>query len=564
MKKLFLAIHFGHDSNVAVVDENGDIKFAISEERLIRIKQYPGFPSLGLKLINNLYGSDFESLLTVRLPKFKKLIRDLHFLLNSKIKGLNAPSFRFWFKNIIRKVKKRALESKGSSLLSQFNFNDEIINIEHHFAHAGSAFYASGFNKALIVTLDGEGDNLSCAIYRADTKRGIERIEAYFANEVTIGRDYEKVTAMLGFHPLRHPGKITGLAAYTEPKEECIFELEKFLSKFWKGKSPEGFLTTHAYQTISNKGRIELQKARKKYFSKYSDADLAAAIQAITERKVIDIIRKFKTKEDENIALAGGVFANVKLNKKVKELGFKNIFIQPAMSDQGLAVGSILYYLGKYHNLKPFRFKNVYFGVEYSQEEIKKELEKQNISYQIPSDPAMTVAKLLAEGKVVALFQGRLEFGPRALGNRSVLYQTTDVTVNDWLNKKLARTEFMPFAPVTLYNFAEKCYKNLSGAEYTAKFMTITFDCTDWMKKTSPAVVHIDGTARPQILYPDDNPLYYQILLNYYKLTGIPNLINTSFNMHDEPIVCSPYDAIRAFRASKIDALLIGNFLVLQ
>ena len=155
-----------------------------------------------------------------------------------------------------------------------------------------------------------------------------------------------------------------------------------------------------------------------------------------------------------------------------------------------------------------------------------------------------------------------MEYGPRALGNRSVLYHAKDPSVNEWLNKRLGRTEFMPFAPATLYEFAEKCYINIKGAEHAATFMTITFDCTDYMKKTSPAAVHIDGTARPQLVHKDINPSFYKIINEYHKLTGIPSVINTSFNMHEEPIVCTPSDAIRAFKLGKLEYLAIGNYIV--
>ena len=176
--------------------------------------------------------------------------------------------------------------------------------------------------------------------------------------------------------------------------------------------------------------------------------------------------------------------------------------------------------------------------------------------------PADTIAQLIAQGKVVARFDGRMEYGPRALGNRSILYQTTDVSVNDWLNKKLKRTEFMPFAPATLAEQANDYYHDIEGADYTAQFMTITFDCTDRMKRMCPGVVHIDGTARPQLVTSEGNPSFYAIISEYYKLTGIPSVINTSFNNHGEPIVCSPQDAIDSFKKGGLDYLAIGSFLV--
>jgi carbamoyltransferase len=169
---------------------------------------------------------------------------------------------------------------------------------------------------------------------------------------------------------------------------------------------------------------------------------------------------------------------------------------------------------------------------------------------------------LIAEGYVVARMDGRMEHGPRALGNRSILYRPDDPSVNDWLNERLQRTEFMPFAPATLAEDAERCYLGIAGAEDAARFMTITFDCTEHMRSTSPGVVHIDGTARPQLVSESDNPGYYRIIREFKRLTGISSVVNTSFNIHEEPIVCTPQDAIRAFQIGHLDVLAIGPFLV--
>ena len=194
--------------------------------------------------------------------------------------------------------------------------------------------------------------------------------------------------------------------------------------------------------------------------------------------------------------------------------------------------------------------------------ELEVVLKKHNLKYEFHENIAIPVAQALANNKVVAHFNGRMEFGPRALGNRTVMYPTTDGKVNDWLNKQLKRSEFMPFAPVTLMEHAEECYKNTEGAKFTAQFMTVTFDCTETMSKQSPAVVHVDGTARPQLITEAANPQYYNILKEYHKLTGIPSVVNTSFNMHEEPIVCTPEDAVSAYLQSNLDHLSIGSFLV--
>jgi len=164
----------------------------------------------------------------------------------------------------------------------------------------------------------------------------------------------------------------------------------------------------------------------------------------------------------------------------------------------------------------------------------------------------------------VARFDVRMEYCPRALGNRSILYHAREPEVNQWLNQRLGRTEFMPFAPATLYEYRNDCYKNIDGADYAAQFMTVTFDCTDRMKRESPAAVHVDGTARPQLVTPTSNPSFHRIISEYHRLTGIPSVINTSFNMHEEPIVCTPDDALRAFLQENLEYLAIGNFLVVH
>lgn len=561
-EKLYLGLHLGHDANVAVLDGNANIRFAISEERLNRIKQSAGFPQMSLELVANLFDNRFDALVTVRLPRLAKLLRDLGFMSNSVRKGLSHPRFFSLGKVYWRKLHGRALEEAApNSIWRDLAQRLPVIEVEHHLAHAGSAFYSSGFENSYVMTLDGEGDNYSAGFYWGDPK-GLKRYRGYYYNEITFGRDYEKVTAMLGFHPLRHPGKITGLAGFGSYNPGCIEDLKSFLKETWRQVPDEKFLTHHAYQVISDEGRAELVKIRQTRFKDYSNADLAYAIQDILEEGVLDLLEHNTDYRNGNIVLAGGVFANVKLNKRIKELGYRNIFIHPAMTDQGLSVGAIQYHLGEIGTLPAKPLPHVFFGPDYSANQLKQALDDSGLAYQAMDVPHETIANLLINGAVVALFQGAMEYGPRALGHRSILYHTQDKTINDWLNKKLARTEFMPFAPVTLAEHASKCYLDIEGATYAAKFMTITFDCTDWMKRTSPAVVHVDGTARPQLISLEDDAYYYRILETYHRLTGIPSLINTSFNMHEEPIVCSPADAIRSFKRGHLDYLALGPYLV--
>jgi len=261
------------------------------------------------------------------------------------------------------------------------------------------------------------------------------------------------------------------------------------------------------------------------------------------------------------VVLAGGVIANVKVNQRIHEISnVRQTFVYPNMGDGGSGTGAAFLASGSYlNNRKPY--VNVYFGPEFSDSIILEELNAANLSFQRLDPIEPEIAKLIHAGHVVARFNGRMEYGPRALGNRSILYRGTEPEVNQWLNQRLGRTEFMPFAPVTLFEERQRCYKNLEGAEATAQFMTMTFNCTDYMKEVCPAAVHVDGTARPQLICKEANPSYYEIVRAYHALSGIPCLNNTSFNMHEEPIVNSPKDAIRAFLLGNIDFLAIGKFL---
>jgi len=214
------------------------------------------------------------------------------------------------------------------------------------------------------------------------------------------------------------------------------------------------------------------------------------------------------------------------------------------------------------HGHRPGPLTDVYLGPDYTEAEMESALRAAGLPYQRARDAEAEIARLIAQGRVVARFHGRMEYGPRALGNRSILYQATEPAVNQWLNARLGRTEFMPFAPATLLEDRHQCYQRIDGAEFTAEFMTITFDCTPWMLKHCPAAVHVDGTARPQLVTAASNPSFYRVLSEYKKLTGLPSVINTSFNMHEEPIICTPEDAIRGFQNGRLDYLAMGNFLV--
>jgi carbamoyltransferase len=553
-----LSICDNHDAGACVI-ENERIKFAINEERLNRIKIYTGMPDKSISECLSRFDTNKRTILASKnTPHFIfRLFPQLH----NSIKSMTKTSyFNYLFnlhiiysticdKSVILKEAESYLSKKLiENRLNQIENKRRINIIDHHLSHASSAYYTSDLNKALVITMDSIGDGVSltvnigkCREIRTIFKQsGINNICVY----------YSQITELLGFRPLLDEGKITGLAAYGNAKH-----LEKDMQKLLSFKGNKFNRYNPFIRRNKNKGLFNK-------FGKYKKEDVAAALQSNLEKQVCRFISYWM----ENIGvfdvvLAGGIFANVKLNQRIHSLDkIKSIYIFPHMGDGGLAVGAGLAYVKPL----PFRLDNVYLGPEFSEKDIHKELlkKKNHVFYEKIDEIEYQVAELLAKGKTIARFNGRMEYGPRTLGNRSILYQTTDKSVNDWLNKKLERTEFMPFAPTTLHKYADKCYKGLNGAEYTSKFMNISFDCTDYMKKMSPGVVHIDGTARPQIIEKKDNISYHKIIDEYRKITSIPSILNTSFNMHEEPIVCIPFEAISAFRKSRLDYLAIGNFLV--
>ncbi len=319
---------------------------------------------------------------------------------------------------------------------------------------------------------------------------------------------------------------------------------------------------------IRNKGNAyywsAVNKIKKRLPGDFKIEDLASSMQTLLEDVVVDYCKCWIEKTGiSNVALAGGVFANVRLNQKVHELEcVENIYIHPGMGDEGLSFGAALNPAALHKGAFSETLHDAYLGPGYKDKEIEDALMQRGLSYTHHENVEEEIANLLSKGYVVARFNGRMEYGPRALGNRSILYQPNDKSANDWLNKHLHRTEFMPFAPAVAYENASRCFHNTSGAENAARFMTITFDCTDEMKQLCTGVVHVDGTARPQLVREEDNPSYYKIIREYERLTGIPSIVNTSFNVHDEPIVCSPEDALNGFIDGDLDYLAAGNFIV--
>ena len=428
--------------------------------------------------------------------------------------------------------------------LAKLGLDKKLRRCEHHASHAANAFLSSGFERALVVTLDGYGSGLAGSVSLGERGR-IKRVHG-FKFPHSLGTMYENVTGALGFRPDRHAGKIVGLAAYGDPAVLAPLLLSRIEQKDGDFRIRHN-LNVRFTQNLT---------------SRFPKVDVAAAYPHVLEVVACNAISHWaKQLGVRDIVLSGGVTANVKLNQRIHALPeIDRTFIYPDMGDGGCGTGFAMQLSWPEGKVEPIR--DAYLGPSFTDAEIRAALDQQGLKYSQPAQLAKEVAKRIHAGEVIGRFDGRMEYGPRALGNRSVLYHAREPAVNQWLNQRLGRTEFMPFAPVTLWEARERCYVNLEGAEHAAEFMTITFDCTDWMRQNCPAAVHVDGTARPQLIRREIDPGYHEVLTEYEKLSGIPTLINTSFNMHEEPIVCSPQDAIRAFLAGRIDGLAIGPFFV--
>jgi carbamoyltransferase len=569
-----LGVSDGMTGGTALI-EDGQIIYAVHEERLTRAKMATGFPkesidtilshthtkpeeidAIAVATVNEFYREEaiaYDGWLLREQAPLKEALLNVSSVVNQ---ALGAKPFLrksyYDFKGLLGRMRRKAVEER---LRGQWGFTCSIKFIDHHFAHACSAYFTSGLRDATVITMDGAGDNSSSRVY--SVKGGHFHMLCNIDSFHSIGNYYAYITHICGFKAQKHEGKITGLAAYGEPAYVNI--LKRFI----------------AYDDGStvNRGEVfywaAVKAIEKSLPHSFKREDLASSMQQVLEEICSAYIQHWVDKVGcGDVALAGGVFANVKLNQRVHELEtVRSLFVHPGMGDEGLALGAALAVsaaLDKTVSLGTDALKvtDVYLGPTFGAKEMQEATMREGLTAEYFPDIEQRIAELLAQGHVVARFDGRMEYGPRALGNRSILYQPTDPTVNDWLNKRLRRTEFMPFAPVTLDEFADQCYENLDGARYAAKFMTITFGCTPWMKQRCPAVVHVDGTARPQLINQRTNPSYYRILQEYHKLTGLPSLINTSFNLHEEPIVCSPEDAIRAFRDGHLDYLAMGNYLL--
>jgi carbamoyltransferase len=593
-----LGLHLGHDSSAALI-KNGKVIGAVQEERFNRIKNFSGYPESSIKYVLSLAKIMNKDVDTIIVPGLKIGLEIPYEILRQRF-GYKKSNFLYkvkaWFASAFSSDYLR--KSLYNNLKSQSLIKEELVNrgftsaniefVDHHTCHAASAYFSSPFSRAIIITQDGKGDGCSGSVFFGKNNS----IEEYSRQKDidSIGQIYAELTRYLGYRPNRHEGKITGLAAFGDSSiflkdfqtlvdnigtsiNRCnvltgIKEWDHGLSSIDKAK----ILSNHPDIIPYEINSLKLQAWFESLADNSKSKDLSAAVQEAVEIWMTELCTfvkdKLSSEKDINFCLAGGLFANVKINQRIKENvpGLTNIYVQPAMGDCGLALGGAQYYWYKNANQisKHEYLSNAYLGPEYSNDLIYKSLMiwEDKIEWKQYTNVEDEIGRLLHEGRIIGRFNGRLEWGPRALGNRSILINPRDKKVNDTVNERLNRTEFMPFAPSVLDYRAKDYFIGYEDTDVAADFMTITYDVYPNVINDIQAVVHIDNTARPQVVRSAENGSYYKILQAYERYSNIGCIVNTSFNLHEEPIVNDPEDALRALEQGAVDILAIGDYLV--
>jgi carbamoyltransferase len=545
-----------HDSS-ACIARDGEVLFAVAEERLSRAKHDARFPELSIRACLDFAGvraSDVDFVCQGWQPPRAAFVHDM----KSYALGRQPASYL----NLLNSTRQFAsLWHQGGGwnrFRSQFGeTRAQFRYVPHHLAHAISAYAFSGFDDTAVLVLDGRGAWEASSLWRGR--------DGHLENVWTIpwpnslGLFYAHFTHYLGFEPYADEWKVMGLAPYGEPG----IDLRDYLVP---DDSPYRVATKMMFgPNGAPSAKIEARMGpRRLPESEISPQhkNLAFAVQDSCERAMLLLARNAVAQTGcRNLCLAGGVALNSKANGKILSEGIVDrIFVQPAAGDDGVCLGAALApFIDRGGRLPLRKMRHAYLGPQSPEEEIARIVETFKLRASRVSDPAVAAAQMLADGKILGWFQGRMEFGPRALGARSILADPRDPEMNAKVNNAVKFREWWrPFAPSMLAEAAPDYVESATDSP----FMILTAQVRPEKRSVIPSVTHVDGSARPQTVERDVNPLYWKLIYEFGQRTGVPVVMNTSFNLRGEPIVCTPTDAIRTFFSSGLDALVIGNFVV--
>ena len=536
--------------NAAALLVDGELVGMVEEERLNRIKHAPRMAPqksiqwclerAGVKLEDvDIIAIGFDHPNTVFLDNMRTKVK--RFVKRQTILRNAREEFRYW----------RRHRYHLAQLDPYLKMRDKILFVRHHMAHAASSFYLSGFDQACIISLDGSGGQDAGLI---GTGRGTDiEVVQYVDRESSWGEFYERFTGALGFKPHSDEGKVMGLAAYGDPQGQVFPFIQMSNGNEIPHYDREGFLKA-----------LKEIRPREKNVSPINGyhENVAARLQYSLEQVVGRMAEVLHRKTGStDLCMAGGTALNCSCNGKLLSLPWvKRIFVQPAAADCGTALGAAVYAHVKLTGERPkTRFNHMYWGPEFSNDEIEKVLKQAKVPYRKVERIGEETAKLIAQNKIVGWFQGRMEVGPRALGGRSIVANPTDPRMKDAVNNNVKfREAWRPFAPSILAD----CMEEYFGTSHPSPFMILAFQAREEVKPKIPAALHVDGTGRPQTVEKETNPRYWDLINEFRKISGVPVVLNTSFNVAGQPIVCTPKDAIGTFYICGLDALSIGDFIV--
>ena len=585
---------FYHDSAACIIS-NGDIIAAAQEERFTRKKHDPSFPVNAIKYClkeAKIENKDIKNVVFYEKP-FLKFERLLETYLSFAPKGFKsfALSLPIWVKEKLFQ-KSLIIKELNRCLGDKTNWNEILLFSEHHLSHAASAFYPSPFKKAAILTLDGVGEWTTSSFGIGNGKNIEIKKEIYFPH--SLGLIYSAFTYYIGFKVNSGEYKLMGLAPYGEPKYENLIK-EKIIKisedgSFWLDMSYFNYATGLTMTSPKFHKLFGGDPRKPETNLEQKHMDLAASIQKVTEDIVVKIAKNIaKSTNERNLCLAGGVALNCVANAAIiREKIFDNVWIQPASGDAGGALGAALFaYHVNYNKERKISnqdsMKGSFLGPRFDEDEIEFELKSLNANFKkLPEqDLLKNVVDGLVKGKAIGWMQGRMEFGPRALGARSIIGDPRIKDMQKQLNLKIKyRESFRPFAPSILRENLNEWFDYNKDSPYMLVVADVKkekriqmndeekslfgIDKLNISRSIVPSITHIDYSARIQTVHEDSNTRYHSLISMFYKRTGCPILINTSFNIRGEPIVCNPADAFKCFMGTELDILVIDNFFLLK
>lgn len=558
---IILGVNFMfHDSSACIVVD-GKLVVALEEERFTRNKHDVVFPQKSIERCLKITNLSFDDIDHIAFS-FKPTLdvgRKIAFMLKHPaklIKNFNLHLLRYYwrFRTINKWYKATFINNKKP----QLHF------IPHHQSHIAGSFFVSPYKEAALLSMDGSGEWATASLGYG---KGIDVTEfKRIFYPYSMGSIYEAITLFCGFKPSYDEGKTMGLAPLGD-SQKFIDEVRQIIkvgadgdiiidfSYFRFNNGQFDYLTDKFFQTFGEK-RLPSQKFEQHHM------DVAAAFQLRLEEVALELCKILKARtKAEYLVIAGGVSLNSVMNGRlVRESGFKDLYVMPAAGDNGTAIGAAYYvYNAILKNPRPQPHMDPYLGTEYSNEEIESILKECKLKYQYYDNIEVKTAELLNEGNILCWFQGKMEIGPRALGGRSIIADPTRKEMKDKINAEVKHREaYRPFAPSVLQEVAAEFFETSVDDPFMLKVCDVKRDKVDIL----PAITHVDGSARVQTVHQNTHPRYHKMISEFGKLSGVPVVLNTSFNIMEEPIVESPYHAIRCFYSTGLDCLVIGNFVI--